>query len=156
MSRTTLGFVMRKIKPGNCSGSYYVDVEAASLRASSLIWKPTSCEPTMFYILKSRSSLLSEMGHPAALLIRLAYMCVAFSDSYSDLAPVQTILPLAKIRAVVFGSLILIMAAANRLGLYSTFWAFCEIWWRFKTHFKFAVDTMFWSFGISGSHSRSI
>lgn len=75
----------------------------------------------MFCILKSRSSGLIEIGHPAALLIRFAYMWVALSDSYSDLAPVQTILPLAKISAVVFGSLILIIAAANLLGLYSTF-----------------------------------
>ena len=64
-------------------------------------------------------------------------------DSYSDLAPVQTILPLAKIRAVVLGSLILIIAAANLLGLYSTFCAFYEIWCRFRMHFKLAVDTMF-------------
>jgi hypothetical protein len=49
---------------------------------------------------------------------------VAYSDISSDFAPVQTIFPLAKIRAVVFGSLILMIAAANLFGLYSTFLAF--------------------------------
>lgn len=75
----------------------------------------------MFWILKSKSSSFVEIGTPAALLIRLAYIYVALNDSASDFAPVQTIFPLAKIKAVVFGSLILIIAAANRLGLYSTF-----------------------------------
>ena len=75
----------------------------------------------MFYILKSKSASFKEIGHPDALLILLAYSFVASNDSYSDFAPVQTILPLAKISAVVFGSLILIIAAANLFGLYSTF-----------------------------------
>lgn len=70
------------------------------------------------------------MGHPAALLICFAYSLVALSDSSSDFAPVQTILPLAKIRAVVFGSLILMIAAANLLGLYSTLAHFNAIWLR--------------------------
>jgi len=55
------------------------------------------------------------------LYICLAYYLDAVSDISSDLAPVQTIFPLAKINAVVLGSRILIIAAANRLGLYSTF-----------------------------------
>lgn len=39
------------------------------------------------------------------------------------LAPVQTIFPELNIRAVVLGSRILMMTAANRLGLYSAFLA---------------------------------
>jgi hypothetical protein len=50
-----------------------------------------------------------------------AYYFDAVSDISSDFAPVQTILPLWKIRAVVFGSRIRMIAAANLLGLYSTF-----------------------------------
>ena len=41
----------------------------------------------------------------------------------SDLAPVTTILPEAKINAVVLGSRIRMMTAAKRLGLYSAFLA---------------------------------
>ena len=41
----------------------------------------------------------------------------------SDLAPVTTILPEAKIRAVVLGSRIRMMTAAKRFGLYSAFLA---------------------------------
>ena len=41
----------------------------------------------------------------------------------SDLAPVTTILPEAKIRAVVLGSRMRIMTAAKRFGLYSAFLA---------------------------------
>jgi len=55
------------------------------------------------------------------LYICRAYYLDAVSDISSDLAPVQTIFPLAKINAVVLGSRIRIIAAANRLGLYSTF-----------------------------------
>jgi hypothetical protein len=38
-------------------------------------------------------------------------------------APVHTIFPELKIKAVVLGSLILIITAANRFGLYSAFLA---------------------------------
>jgi hypothetical protein len=51
----------------------------------------------------------------------------AIKDYSSDLVPVQTILPDEKIKHVAFGSLILIIAAANLLGLYSTFFAFKAI-----------------------------
>jgi hypothetical protein len=44
----------------------------------------------------------------------LAYFRLANLESSSLLAPVTTIFPLAKINAVVFGSLILIMTAAKR------------------------------------------
>jgi hypothetical protein len=44
----------------------------------------------------------------------LAYFLLANLESSSLLAPVTTILPLAKIKAVVLGSLILMMTAAKR------------------------------------------
>ena len=44
----------------------------------------------------------------------LAYFLDASLESSSDFAPVTTILPEAKIRAVVFGSRIRIMTAAKR------------------------------------------
>lgn len=50
-----------------------------------------------------------------------AYFLAASRESSSLLAPVHTILPDENIRAVVLGSLILIMTAANRFGLYSAF-----------------------------------
>lgn len=49
----------------------------------------------------------------------LAYFLAANRESSSLLAPVQTIFPDEKINAVVRGSLILIMTAAKRFGLYS-------------------------------------
>lgn len=45
-----------------------------------------------------------------------AYLRLASFESSSDLAPVTTIFPLAKIKAVVLGSRIRMMTAANRLG----------------------------------------
>lgn len=48
-----------------------------------------------------------------------AYLRLASLLSSSDLAPVTTILPDAKIKAVVLGSRIRMMTAAKRLGLYS-------------------------------------
>jgi NADH:ubiquinone oxidoreductase subunit 4 (subunit M) len=66
------------------------------------------------------------------------------------LAPVHTILPDAKIKAVVRGSRIRMMAAANRFGLYSTFLHLLAMSRKSKfLQFKFAVETMFWSFGMS-------
>jgi len=50
---------------------------------------------------------------PSFWMIR-AYFRDARRESSSDFAPVTTILPDAKIRAVVFGSRILIITAANR------------------------------------------
>ena len=71
------------------------------------------------------------------------YFLAASLLNSSDLAPVQTILPDVKIRAVVLGSLILIMTAANLLGLYSAFLQFKAILLRSNLHPKFAVDTIF-------------
>ena len=71
-------------------------------------------------------------------------------DSSSDLVPVTTILPLAKIRAVdLNGSLILIIAAENFLGSYYDPLLLSAICRKFKKHFMFAVETKFWSLGKS-------
>lgn len=70
----------------------------------------------MFWILKS----LNLTGNPSFWII-LAYFQAARFEASSVLAPVQTIFPEENIKAVVFGSLSLIITAANRLGLYSAF-----------------------------------
>jgi hypothetical protein len=49
----------------------------------------------------------------------LAYFLDANLDSSLDFVPVHTIFPELKMRAVVLGSRIRIITAANRLGLYS-------------------------------------
>ena len=60
----------------------------------------------------------------------------------------MTILPVLKIKAVVrVGSRIRMITAANLLGLYSAFLHLNAMSLRFKSHFKFAVDTKFYSFG---------
>lgn len=78
----------------------------------------------------------------------LANLREAIHEAFSFLAPVQTILPLAKMRAVVFGCLSLMMTAANLLGLYSAFLAWRAICLRFKGQLRFTVETMFCSLGI--------
>lgn len=75
--------------------------------------------------------------------IILAYFLAANLESSSLLAPVHTILPDEKINAVVLGSLILIMTAANRFGLYSALRACSAILFRSSLQFRFTVDTMF-------------
>ncbi len=59
------------------------------------------------------------------------------------LAPVQTIFPELKIRAVVRGSRILMITAANRFGLYSAFLAWSAIFLRSNLQPRFTVQTMF-------------
>jgi hypothetical protein len=61
----------------------------------------------------------------------------------SDLAPVHTIFPDVKIKAVVLGSLILIMTAANLFGLYSAFLQFKAIFLKSSLHPRLAVETIF-------------
>lgn len=58
-------------------------------------------------------------------------------------APVTTIFPEAKIRAVVFGSRMRIMTAAKRLGLYSAFRACRAIVFRSKRQSRLTVATIF-------------
>jgi len=81
-------------------------------------------------------------------LIILAYCLAALRDWSSDLAPVITIFPEEKIRAVVLGSRIRMMTAAKRLGLYSALRQFRAILRRSRVIPRFAVDTMFYSSGL--------
>jgi hypothetical protein len=80
----------------------------------------------------------------------------AVYDSISDFAPVQTILPDLKISAVVLGSLILIIAAAKRFGLYSTFFPFRPTLFRSSVVPNLAVETIFCRVGLSASLRMSI
>lgn len=102
----------------------------------------TSQLPTMFWILKSKNLA----GKPN-FCTTLAYFLAASLDCSSLLAPVHTIFPELKINAVVRGSLILMMTAANRLGLYSAFLARSAMVFRSSLQPRFTVDTIFWSCG---------
>ncbi len=77
----------------------------------------------------------------------LAYFLAASLESSSDFAPVQTIFPDPKISAVVLGSRILMMTAANRFGLYSAFLACSAIFLRSSLQPRLTVETMFCSWG---------
>jgi len=70
----------------------------------------------LFWILKSVNLALN----PSFWMMR-AYLRDANLESSSDLAPVTTILPDAKMSAVVFGSRMRMITAAKRFGLYSAF-----------------------------------
>lgn len=61
----------------------------------------------------------------------------------SDFAPVTTILPEAKINAVVLGSRIRMMTAAKRFGLYSAFLACNAIVFKSRRQSRLTVATMF-------------
>ena len=76
-------------------------------------------------------------------MIAFAYLLEAVRHSSSDLVPVHTILPELNTSAVDFGSLILIMAAANLLGLYSQFLTFNAIDLRSNLAPKLQVATKF-------------
>jgi len=73
----------------------------------------------------------------------LAYLRAAYLDALSFYAPVMTIFPEEKISAVVLGSLIRIITAAKRFGLYSAFLAFIEIFLRSSLHKRLIVETTF-------------
>lgn len=75
--------------------------------------------------------------------IILAYFLAASLESSSLFAPVHTIFPELKIRAVVRGSRIRIITAANRFGLYSAFLACKAIFLRSNLQLKFTVETIF-------------
>ena len=109
--------------------------------------KPADTDATMFWILKSDITtylLLSKF-----FLIILAYYFAAYSLSSSDLAPVMTIFPDSKTKAVDFGCLILIIAAANLRGLYSALPTLCATVLRTILCPRKAVDTIFCSLGTS-------
>ena len=76
----------------------------------------------------------------------LAYFLAASLLNSSDLAPVQTILPDVKMRAVVLGSLIRIITAANLLGLYSAFRQLMAMVLRSSLHRSASLDE--WLFNI--------
>src|SRR3989338_1232308 len=100
--------------------------------------KLTEAEATMFWILKS----LNLTGKSSCWMMR-ASRREASRDASSLLAPVTTILPDAKISAVVLGSLMRMITAENRLGLYSALRARRAIFFRSSGHPRLVVDTMF-------------
>ena len=110
---------------------------------SKSIGKLTSQEPTTFYILK----LVNCTGLPNFYTIHANFQD-AIREAFSFFAPVQTIFPDAKIKAVVFGCLNLITTAANLLGLYSAFLACSAIYFKFKGQLRFTVETIFYNLGI--------
>jgi len=61
---------------------------------------------------------------------------------------VHIILPDANINAVVLGSLILMMTAANLFGLYSEFLQFKAILLKSRLHPKLIVDVIFYRMGL--------
>merc|ERR1712232_1153512 len=103
----------------------------------------TSELPTIFCILKFVNWTLK-----FNFWIILAYFLAAVFDCSSFLAPVQTILPDEKTKAVVLGSLSLIITAANLLGLYSAFLACKAIVFKFNWQFRFTVETIFCKVGF--------
>mgnify|MGYP001801708879 CR=1 FL=1 len=72
-----------------------------------------------------------------------AYFRAAMRLSFSVLAPVHTILPEAKTRAVVLGLRSRMTTAAKRLGLYSAFLAWRAMSLRLSGQSRLTVDTMF-------------
>ena len=97
----------------------------------------------MFWILNS----LNLTSKPRFLIV-FANFLAAVLDSVSDLAPVQTIFPELKTRAVVFGFLIFMIAAANLLGLYSVFLALRAIFFKSSLQHKLTVETIFYKMGL--------
>ncbi len=86
---------------------------------------------------------LAELGLEPELLDDAGVLSARKTAVSSDLAPVTTILPEAKMSAVVLGSRIRMMTAANRLGLYSAFRACSAIVLRSKRTSRLTVATMF-------------
>lgn len=72
-----------------------------------------------------------------------AYFLLASVDCSIDLAPVTTILPLPNTKAVVLGSISLIITAANLFGMYSVLRPFHAIYCKFNLQLRLTVDTIF-------------
>lgn len=72
-----------------------------------------------------------------------AYLRAAKRESSSLLAPVHTILPELKIRAVVRGSRMRIITAAKRFGLYSALRACRAIFFKSNLQLRLTVETIF-------------
>lgn len=83
------------------------------LKSVNLALKPAATMLATHYF--QSLHVLENSALPSFWMIR-AYLRLASLESSSDLAPVTTIFPLAKIRAVVLGSRIRMMTAAKRLG----------------------------------------
>lgn len=113
MRTTTLGCFILYIKARK---HFWVVTKAAWAVAkySSLIGNFISVYPTMFWILKSLNWIF--IPHFSMILM---YFLAAILDWSSLLAPVQIIFPLANIKSVGLGSLILMITAGKRVGLYS-------------------------------------
>ena len=103
----------------------------------------------MFWILKS----LNFTGKPSFWRI-LAYFLAAKRLSSSLLAPVQTIFPELKTKAVVLGSLIRIITAAKLLGLYSAFLTWETIFFKSNGHPRLTLETIFCTIGTISSGSN--
>ncbi len=101
-------------KPGNCSGSYSV---FGSFRPSTFKFRsiPMLPEATMFWTVIF-GLMVTWMFNFLRLLMML---WILRSTSSIFLAPVHTILPLEKIKAEVFGSLMRNTRPGNCSGLYS-------------------------------------
>ena len=106
---------MRRTRPGNMSGSYEHNAPNALAISSSISRHPTSVDATRFWMQKSWK--LTRKPHCCR---TYTYFRAASLASVSFLAPVHTMLPDAKHSAVVRGSTIRAVAAANFFGLYST------------------------------------
>src|SRR3990170_870514 len=78
------------------------------------------------------------------LLNSLTTFSTALRDSFSDLAPVHTILPVPKIRVAVFGFFRRKTKPGKTLGLYSVWGNFSTIFWRSIFWFKETEATIFW------------
>ena len=94
---------------------------------------------TIFWILNSWKTTLAQFSFCSS----RAYLRAACLAASSDLAPVTTILPLLKMRAVVFGSRMRMITAANRFGLYSAFRAPVAIAFRSRSSATLHVATRF-------------
>src|SRR4030042_1435799 len=68
----------------------------------------------------------------------------ALRDSFSDLAPVHTILPVPKIKVAVFGFFRRKTRPGKTLGLYSVCGNFSTIFWRSIFWLSETEATMFW------------
>ena len=137
--KTTCGSSILYTAPGNCSGSY-MTLLSLNTRLSRSISPPSAAEATMFWMLTTGFSVIWMPW----LLSSLTTFSTALRDSFSDLAPVQTIFPVPKIRVAVLGFLRRKTSPGNTLGLYSVWGNFSTICCRSIFWFRDTEATMFW------------
>mmetsp|Transcript_9493 Transcript_9493/g.23207 ORF Transcript_9493/g.23207 Transcript_9493/m.23207 type:complete len:246 (+) Transcript_9493:320-1057(+) len=104
----------------------------------------------MFWILNS----VNRASKPSFWMMR-AYFREASRAFSSLFAPVHTIFPEPKMSAVVLGSRMRMMTAANLRGLYSALRACKAIFLRSRWHARFTVATMFWRVGMISASAVS-